>query len=695
MPPRADSVSVRIAGTECTFETGRIARQAHGAVLGRSGDNVVLATVVAADQPRPGQDFFPLTVEYREKLSAAGRIPGNFMRREGRISDHEILVSRLIDRTVRSLFPDEYRCEVQLQVIVLSAEPTADIESLALLAGACALHVSPVPARGPAAGMRVVRVGGQLVAFASLLQRAQADLEFSVGQGPDGLVMLEGHAREVPEAECLQAMQQAGEWLARFQKAFAELAAAAGKTKLPAPGAAQLPALPEPTTAALRAALQLTGKSERRAGVAAAEQQWRASVASDQQAGAAAAFAHAQWQTTRELLLSTGRRLDGRSPTDIRPIWSEVGLLPRAHGSALFTRGETQAIVTCTLGSTEDAMRSEGLAGQGEHERFLLHYNFPPYSVGEIRPLRGPGRREIGHGSLARRGLKALLPDFADFPYTIRLESEITESNGSSSMATVCGGTLALLHAGVPLLRPVAGIAMGLVTDGTRHAVLSDILGDEDHLGDMDFKVVGTEVGVTAIQLDNKVGGLTFATLEQALDQARAGRLHILEEMAKTLAVPAEPSRFVPHAQRTAIMPDAIGALIGTRGANIKGITEATGAKVSVDDHGEVLVYATDQLSARRAMAMVQRAAGVLKVGACYRGTVTGVKDFGAFVKINAVNEGLVPVEELDDQPVRHAGDIAREGDEMVVCVLGADDRGRLRLSRRQAKGAGDDQIEF
>ncbi|MBK8097827.1 MAG: polyribonucleotide nucleotidyltransferase [Planctomycetes bacterium] len=689
-------VQVRLLGTDVEFETGRIARQAQGAVLARCGDNVVLATVVAAETPKPGQDFFPLTVEYREKYAAVGRIPGGFGRREGRITDHEVLVSRLIDRTVRSLFPEEYRCDVQIQVTVLSAEPSSDLESLSILAAAAALHVSPVPARGPGGGLRIARVDGQWLPFANQQQRARAELEFSVGIGPDGLVMLEGQAHEVDEATALLAITTATEWIGRFQTAFTELrtmAAAAPKAAIPA--APTLPELPAATRGALQEALRITTKSARRAATAAAEQAFVATLADDQRALGKQAFALAVWTETRELALAHGRRLDGRGTTDIRPIACEVGLLPRAHGSALFTRGETQAIATCTLGSPDDALRYDGLDPHGVAERFLLHYNFPPYSVGEIRPLRGPGRREIGHGSLARRGLRAVLPPHTEYPYTIRIESEITESNGSSSMATVCGGTLAMLHAGVPLRAPVAGIAMGLITDGTRHAVLSDILGDEDHLGDMDFKVVGSAQGITAIQLDNKVGGLTLAVLEQALHQARDGRLHILAEMQKTLAAPAEPSRFVPRAARTAVMPDAIGALIGTRGANIKAITEATGAKVAVDDAGEVLVYATDQHSARRAMQMVQRAAGVLKVGRCYRGTVTGVKDFGAFVKINAVNEGLVPVEELDHGPVRHAGDIAREGEEMLVCVLGADDRGRLRLSRRQALGVGEDQIEF
>ncbi len=695
MQPGPHRTTVKIAGTEITFETGRIARQAHGAVLARCGDNVVLATVTAAAQPKPGQDFFPLTVEYREKFAAAGRIPGGFGRREGRISDHEVLVSRLIDRTVRSLFPETYKNEVQIQVQVFSAEPTSDLESLSILAACAALHVSHVPAKGPAGGLRIQRVDGEWLAFGGRTAQASVDLEFSVGVGPDGLVMLEGQAHEVAEADALAAIDQATEWIRRCHKAMDELRALGGAPKAAAPPASDLPPLPDATREALRAALRIATKTERRAAIAAGEASWLATLPAEQQAPAKAAYGEALWAETRELALAEGKRLDGRGTTDIRPIWSEVGLLPRAHGSALFTRGETQAIVTCTLGSPDDAMRLDTLAEQGRTERFLLHYNFPPYSVGETRPLRGPGRREIGHGSLARRGLLPLLPARSEFPFTIRIESEITESNGSSSMATVCGGTMAMLHAGVPLARPVAGIAMGLVSDGSRHAVLSDILGDEDHLGDMDFKVVGTERGITAIQLDNKLGGLPDSVLAQAFEQARAGRLHILGEMGRTIRAPAQPSRFVPRAARLAIMPDAVGALIGARGANIKSITETTGARVSVDDDGEVLVYATDQHSAQRAIQMIQRSAGVLRVGRCYRGTVTGVKDFGAFVKINAVNEGLVPIEELDDKPLRHAGDVAREGDEMIVTVLGADDRGRLRLSRRKALGVDEAQIEF
>ncbi|MFT4515276.1 MAG: polyribonucleotide nucleotidyltransferase [Planctomycetota bacterium] len=695
MQPTAHTTTIKIAGTEVSFETGRIARQASGAVLARCGDNVVLATVTAASSPKPGQGFFPLTVEYREKWAGAGKIPGAFGKREGRITEHEVLACRLIDRSVRSLFPEHYKNEVQIQVQVLSCEPESDLESLALLAACCALHISPVPANGPIAGLRIWRIDEAWHAFVGRDKAATADIEFTVAVGPKGLVMLEGGAKECNEADAIAAIGQATEWIARCHKAFDELAASIGRTKFDAPPEPELPDVPTATRESLKEALTIKIKAERRTAIAEAESGWLKTLDDDGHAAAKQAYADAVWEEMRENVLATENRLDGRSKTEIRPIWSEVGLLPRAHGSSLFTRGETQAIVTCTLGSPDDALRPGNLADDTNKHSFFLHYNFPPYSVGETRPLRGPGRREIGHGALAKRGLTPLMPATSKYPFTIRIESEITESNGSSSMATVCGGSLAMMHAGVPLLRPVAGIAMGLISDGKRHAVLSDILGDEDHLGDMDFKVVGTSNGITAIQLDNKLGGLPDVVLEQAFLQAREGRLHILAEMEKTLDEPAQPSRFVPQAFHIAIMPDAVGALIGPRGANIKSITANTGARVSVDDTGAVLIYATDQTSASKAKLMVQRSAGVLHVGRCYRGTVTGVKDFGAFVKINAVNEGLVPIEELANEHLESATDVAKEGEEMIVAVLGADDRGRLRLSRRQALGVGESQIEF
>jgi polyribonucleotide nucleotidyltransferase len=693
-PPSHESVSVKIAGTELSFETGRIARQASGAVLGRSGDHVVLATVVVAPG-RAGLDFFPLTVEYREKLAAAGRIPGSFNRREGRITDHEILHSRLIDRSIRSLFPKGYRAEVQVQVTVLSAEPGADTTTLAILSACAALHLSAAPADGPAAGLRIVRRGETWSPFPSARERADAELDFVVSYGPNGLVMVEGEAREAAEDVCVAAMTTAGEWLGKVQKAFDTLRQRAGKPKDPLPEAASPGALPDAIEAALAAALAIPGKAERNAAIDAARARLAAERPDAPPQSLDAAFQGRRSELVRNRIFDGRSRLDGRGPDAIRPIWCEVGWLPRAHGSAIFTRGETQALVTCTLGTDEDGQRIEDL--DGSHvEHFLLHYNFPPYSVGEVRSLRGPGRREIGHGALARRGLAAVLPSFAEFPYTIRVESEISESNGSSSMATVCGGCLALMHAGVPLRRPVAGIAMGLVSDGHRTAVLSDILGDEDHLGDMDFKVVGTEVGVTALQLDNKIGGLEPAQLAAAVAQATTGLRHILGEMAKTLSAPAsEIAARAPKVSTTSILPESISVLVGPRGANIKSISAESKARVNVDDDGVVRIYAADGQSARKALRLVGKSVGVVRAGGYYTGTVTGVKDFGVFVRINDVVEGLVPRDELHERSDRDARETLEPGQDVVVRVLGADDRGRLRLSRRAAIGIDEALIEF
>lgn len=687
-PPPGTGVTLTLQGHELSFETGRIARQASGAVLARRDDDVVLATVVVGP-PREGIDFFPLVVEYREKLAAAGRIPGSFNRREGRITDHEVLVSRIIDRTVRSLFPDGYRAEVQIQATVMSSAPGSDVQTLALLAACCALRIAGEPV-GTAAGLRICAGrDGSWVALPTAQQRADADLDFVVSAGPDGLVMVEGEAREVDESQALAALAEAQEWIDRCRSAFDDL-----RTKAEAAGHAREqqavdaptppPALPEAITVRIREAARIAHKQDRRAALRAIDEEHLGTVDEAERPQHEKALAAARHAITRDLILC-GTRPDGRAADAIRPIGTEVGLLPRAHGSALFTRGETQAIVTCTLGSTTDAQRLEGLDGSTQ-QRFLLHYNFPPYSVGEARPLRGPGRREIGHGTLARRGLTAVLPDMEHYPYTVRVESEISESNGSSSMATVCGGSLAMMHAGVPLRRPVAGIAMGLVTDGERTAILSDILGDEDHLGDMDFKVVGTAEGITALQLDNKVGGLASETLAEALDQARRGRLEILEAMARTLAAPnRDVSPHAPQVLETAILPSSIGQLVGPKGANIRSIQEDTGARVSIADDGRVTVYASERTAAQKALARVFDAAGVLRVGTVYPGVVTGVKDFGVFVRINAINEGLVPREELGGRKGQRPDEIVSSGDEVEVEVLGADDRGRLRLSRRRA----------
>lgn len=686
----------RLAGTEVRLETGRLARQASGAVLARSGDNVILATVVGAREPRPDASFFPLTVEYREKLAAAGRIPGTYNRREGRISDHEVLCSRLIDRTLRSLFPDGYRAEVQVQITVLSAAPGTDLSTLALIAACAAVRVSPIPCAGPAAGLRILKQGDAFSTFPSEEKRGQADLDFVVSSGPDGLVMVEGEAREISEADCAAALQQALDWLAKVHKEIDKLAEQAGSEKWPLAEPEALPEVPEPAQAELRGLLEAeTDKSARSEAYAAFKQaQLEALEDPEQTARYALALDACKKDLVRAAILD-GRRPDGRGPADIRPIWSEVGWLPRCHGSAIFTRGETQALVSCTLGTPDDALRLEGLGGRGE-DPFILHYNFPPYSVGETRPLRGPGRREIGHGTLARRGLAPLLPSAADFPYTIRVESEISESNGSSSMATVCGGSLAMFQAGVPMARAAAGIAMGMVARGTRKTVLSDIVGEEDHLGDMDFKVIGSKRGITALQLDNKIGGLSFEDLQKALEQARLGRLHIIKQMQKTLPEPNKrPAEHAPQVSKLHIMPGSVGILVGPRGATIKEIQAESEARISVDDHGQVLIYAAAGSAADKARRRVEQLVGVLETGGHYRGTVTGIKDFGAFVRINEVNEGLVRREHISTQPFERIGEVLEQGAEVVVRVLGVDDRGSLRLSIKEAEGVDPALIRF
>ncbi len=696
MQPSPHQVELKLAGTVLSLETGRIARQATGAIVARAGDTVILATVVSAPG-RPDLSFFPLTVEYREKLAAVGNIPGSHFRREGKITDAEVLKCRIIDRTIRSLFPDGYRSEVQLQISVLSAAPKADTTTLAILAGCAALHISPIPANGPAVGLRIVRHNDSWTPFPTRAQQSEGDIDFVVCTGPDGLVMVEGGADEVSREDCLSAMQQALDWGERLQKKIEELAAKVGNTKDTPTTPPEPPALPEAAHKELATALAHTVKAERAEAVNLAKANMREALNEDADRDAFdQAFAKAKYNIVREAILGEGKRLDGRKRDTIRPIWSETGWLPRPHGSAVFTRGETQALVTCSLGTDQDAQRLEDLDGQ-HLEHFLLHYNFPPYSVGEVRPLRGPGRREIGHGFLAHRGLQRLLPSFEEFPYTIRIESDISESNGSSSMATVCGGCLSMLHAGVPLKRSVAGIAMGLVSDGKRTAILSDILGDEDHLGDMDFKVIGTEKGITALQLDNKIGGLKFELLDQALVQAIKGISHILGEMAKTQSEPSPGmSKYAPHVTQLAIMPKSISVLVGPRGANIKAISAASNSRVTVNDDGLVRVYSPDKDSAKKATQLVGKSVGMVKNGGYYTGKVTGVKDFGCFVKINDVVEGLVPREELAEQRSEsEEQNKLSSGDEVVVRVLGADDRGKLRLSIRGAVDIDPALIEF
>jgi polyribonucleotide nucleotidyltransferase len=692
--------SARIGERTISLETGRIARQADGAVLLRDGDTVILVATVSAPEARPGIDFFPLTVDYREKFSAAGRYPGGYLKREARLANHEILSCRLIDRTIRPLFPDGYRNETQVLGTVMSYDPRSDADVLAISAAAAALHVSDIPWNGPVAAVRVAQVDGTLVAMPDPAERERATIDLVVSSGPDGLSMVEGMAREASEDQVIEALLFAQECTHPLIELVEQLRAEVGREKrtfeTPVLDPDVVRRVRELAQAPLSDAMRIAGKKERRDTLEAVRGMVMEQVVTDHAgaavvgddaaettpdpearlAAAAQAFDDLHHQVVRQQVAHEGRRIDGRALDEIRPISGESAWLPRVHGSAIFTRGETQALVACTLGTTSDEQEVDRLGGK-VRERFLLHYSFPPFSVGEVRPVRGPGRREIGHGNLAHRALSAVLPGHEAFPYTIRIESEIAESNGSSSMATVCGGCLALMDAGVPISRPVAGIAMGLIKEGDATVILSDILGDEDHLGDMDFKVAGTEQGISAVQMDNKVGSLPREVLAAALEQARRGRLHILAEMAKVLA---EPRPTAPgHAPRIAlekIRRNRIRDLIGPGGQIIRELQETTGTKIDVDDTGNVRIFAPAGTSLEQALESVKNLTGEPEVGRVYAGTVTGVKDFGCFVRIMGSYEGLIHVSELGSTAA------VNDGDAMKVRVVGADTQGRLKIER-------------
>ena len=694
--------AVKVGRFEISLESGRIARQADGAVLIRQGDTTMLVTAVAAPKPRPGIDFFPLTVEYRERLSAAGKFPGGYRKKEGRTSDREILACRLVDRTVRPLFPEGFTRETQVLATVMSFEPGTDPEVLAITGGAAALQLSSIPFDGPVAGTRVVLTpAGEYIAFPDLEERASAKLDLVVSLGPKGLVMVEGEAREASEEEVAGAVHFAEQALRPLHELLTRAARDAGHAKVAFEAPSFEPDLKAMVVSAaeplMKEAMRIAAKHERQHAIDAAKDAALASLAGSafeaRTEDAKAIFADLEYRAMRASILDEGRRADGRGPTDIRPIRPEVSVLPRVHGSSLFTRGETQALVVATLGTGRDEQEVESMHGI-ERERFQLHYAFPPYSVGEVRMLRGPGRREIGHGNLARRALEQALPGVDAFPYTIKVESEITESNGSSSMATVCGGCLALMDAGVPITRPVAGVAMGLILEGERSTVLSDILGVEDHLGDMDFKVAGTERGITAVQLDNKLGSLPAGLLERALSQAHEGRMHILGEMAKALAAPRPAlSPFAPRVELLRIGTHRIRDLIGPGGRNIQSVQADTNVKIDVTDDGLVRIYAVDSASLPEALRRVRDLTGEPHVGLIYRGTVTGVKDFGCFVRLFQGIEGLVHASELSNEFIRDVGSVASEGDTMIVKVLGVEN-GKIALSRKQALGVSEADIE-
>jgi polyribonucleotide nucleotidyltransferase len=680
-------------GRKLVLETGKIARQADGAVFATYGETTVLATVVSAKEPKAGLDFLPLTCNYFEKFYAAGRIPGGYFKREGRPTEKETLVSRLIDRPIRPLFADGYRCDTQVIVTVLSHDLENDPDILAMVAASAALTLSGAPFMGPIGAARVGFINNEFVLNPQIDEMQESQLDLVVAGTVDAVLMVESEAKELPEDAMLGAVMFGHRHFQPVIDAIIRLAEAAANE----PRDFALPdneALDKEILGLieqdLRAAYAIPGKQERHVAVEAAKAKVMAHFFPEgaenpnyDELRVKGAFKELEAKIVRWSILDTGRRIDSRDVKTVRPIVSEVGILPRAHGSALFTRGETQALVIATLGTGEDEQFVDALQGTYK-ETFLLHYNFPPFSVGETGRLGAPGRREIGHGKLAWRAIRPMLPPHHEFPYTIRVVSEITESNGSSSMATVCGTSLALMDAGVPLRRPTAGIAMGLILEGERYAVLSDILGDEDHLGDMDFKVAGTERGVTSLQMDIKISGITEEIMRVALNQAKDGRLHILGEMAKALtSARAELGAHAPRIEVITIPVDKIREVIGSGGKVIREIVEKTGAKIDISDDGTVKIASANGESIKAAINWIKSIASEPEVGHIYDGTVVKVVDFGAFVNFFGAKDGLVHISQLAPRRVQKVTDVVKEGDKVKVKLLGFDERGKVRLSMK------------
>ena len=688
-------VEIELAGRRLTLETGRIAKQADGAIWATYGDTVVLATAVASQTAKPGVDFLPLTVDYQEKTYATGKIPGGYFKREGRPSEREVLTSRLIDRPLRPLFPEGYYFETQVIASVLSADKSGVSDVIGIIAASAALAISPIPFNGPIAGVKIGRVNGQLVVNPDLETLESSELQLVVAGTADAVMMVEAGANELPEATMLEAIELAHSEIKKIVAKIEELRALAGKPKRVVKQESIDAALAEQVrklvAGPIREAILIPNKSARQERLDQVLAETLTALKSDEpnrDRHVKIIFHGLEYTEVRNMILEKRVRADGRGPADIRPITCEVGVLPRAHGSAVFTRGETQSLAVVTLGTTDDEQRIDAL--EGEYMRtFMLHYNFPPFSVGEARPLRSPGRREVGHGALAERALKSIMPGKDKFPYTVRIVSEILESNGSSSMATVCGGTLALLDAGVPIKEPVAGIAMGLIKEGNQVLVLSDILGLEDHLGDMDFKVTGTKNGVTALQMDIKIGGITSDLMREALAQAKAGRLHILGCMAQALTAPrTKLSAFAPRIFPMKIKQDKIRDVIGPGGKMIRSIIAETGVKINVEDTGDVTIASSDEASAQKAIDMIKRLTEEVEIGKIYQGTVRKIMDFGAFVEVLPGTDGLVHISQLAHHRVKAVTDEVREGDQIMVKVLEIDKQGKIRLSRKEAMPA-------
>jgi len=688
-----EKVEIDIDGKLISIEAGDLARQAGGAVIVRQGDTMLLVTATMAGQAREGIDFFPLTVDYREKTYAAGKIPGNFFRREARPGDIETLTCRLIDRPIRPLFPKAFKNETQVVALVISHDQTNPPDVNAITGASAALMISDIPFETPIAGARISRVDGKLIFNPTYEDTANSDLNLVMAGTADGIVMVEAGANEASEDDMMAALEFGHERIKQLIEIQIKLRGLLGKEKLvveaPQVDEELKSKIHEKTAAKLTEAMQISGKHERSDTIKQIREDFKAELSPEEleeKAGAIKELFHdLEKDIVRNLVLDKHYRVDGRGLADVRPITIQVGYLPRVHGSAVFTRGETQALVSTTLGTASDEQRIDSLEYKGT-KSFFLHYNFPAFCTGEVKFLSGPGRREIGHGMLAERSLIPILPDKDKFPYTIRIVSEILESNGSSSMASVCGGSLSLMDAGVPIKAPVAGIAMGMIKDGDRVAILSDILGSEDHLGDMDFKVTGTLKGINALQMDIKIGGLSHDLMAKALEQAKEGRLHILGEMDKALQSPREEmSQYAPRIVTITVPKDKIRDVIGPGGKVIREIIDKTGVSIDINDDGVVSIASINEDSAKRAVEFVQNLVQEVEIGKIYLGKVKKIVDFGAFVEIFPGTDGLVHISQICDRRIKNVSDEIQEGDEIKVKVIDVDQQGRVKLSRKEA----------